>query len=142
MGETACFFYEIELLEDIQVPVGGITLTNALNVNVHGKNTAQHLLSAPPQVKRGSRIRFRQTIKLSLGQGLYTYSIGFSSISPKDYDLFTKRPYTYYHEKANVLFVLQQAGSFQIILPSITPDLPFHGTADLPGEAAITVVLP
>ncbi len=140
IGDTAYFYYEVELLEDIETPVGGITLTNTMNVNVHGKNTAQHLLSAPRQVKKGSLIRFRQTIQLSLGQGLYTYSIGFSSISAEDYNRFTERPYAYYHEKANVRFVYQQAGSFQIILRSKGPDLPFHGTADLPGEAAITLV--
>ena len=111
-----------------------------MNVNVHGKNTAQHLLSAPQRVKKGNRIRFRQTIRLSLGQGLYTYSIGFSSISADDYNRFAHRPYAYYHEKANVRFVYQQAGSFQIILRSKGPDLPFHGTADLPGDAAITIV--
>lgn len=140
MGETAYFYYEIELLEDIDVPVGGITLTNTMNVNVHGKNTAQHQLSAPPKVKSGSFIRFRQTIQLSLGQGLYSYSIGFSSIAAGDYALFAKRPYTHYHKQANVLFVLQQAGSFQVVLRSKGPDLPFHGTADLSGEAAITII--
>jgi lipopolysaccharide transport system ATP-binding protein len=140
LGDTAYFYYEVELLEDIETPVGGITLTNTMNINVHGKNTAQHLLSAPQQVKKGSLIRFRQTMRLSLGQGLYTYSIGFSSISAEDYNQFTERPYAYYHEKANVRFVYQQAGSFQIILRSKGSDLPFHGTADLPGEAAITIV--
>jgi lipopolysaccharide transport system ATP-binding protein len=140
MGETAYFFYEFELLKDIEVPVGGITITNTLNVNVHGKNTAQHQLQAPQKVKQGSRIRFRQTIQLSLAQGLYTYSIGFSTISPEDYDRFAQRPYAHYHQQANVLLIQQQAGSFQVILRSKGPDLPFHGAADLHGEAAMTVI--
>jgi lipopolysaccharide transport system ATP-binding protein len=138
-GETAHFFYEIELLEDIQTPVSGITLTNSLNINVHGKNTAQHLLTAPETVKKGSRIRFHQTFQLHLAQGQYTYSIGFSSISPDDYGRFPELPYAYYHEKANVLFIYQNAGSFQITLRSQPPDLPFHGTADLPGTASLTI---
>jgi ABC-type glutathione transport system ATPase component len=138
-GETAHFFYEIELLEDIQTPVSGITLTNSLNINVHGKNTAQHLLTAPETVKKGSRIRFHQTFQLHLAQGQYTYSIGFSSISPADYGRFPELPYAYYHEKANVLFIYQNAGSFQITLRSQPPDLPFHGTADLPGTASLTI---
>jgi lipopolysaccharide transport system ATP-binding protein len=140
MGETAYFYYEIELLEDIEVPVGGITLTNAMNVNVHGKNTAQHQLSAPKKVTKGSRIRFRQTIQLSLGQGLYSYSIGFSTIAFEDYARFVERPYAHYHKQAQVLFVYQQAGSVQVVLRANGPDLPFHGTADLSGEAAMTII--
>lgn len=140
MGETAYFFYEFELLKDIEVPVGGITITNTLNVNVHGKNTAQHQLQAPQKVRRGSRIRFRQTMQLSLAQGLYTYSIGFSTISPEAYEHFAQRPYAAYHQQADVLLVLQQAGSFQVVLRSKGPDLPFHGAADLHGEAAVSVI--
>ena len=55
MGETAHFFYEFETCEDIAVPIGGVTITNTLNVNVHGKNSAQYLLDAPSFVPARAR---------------------------------------------------------------------------------------
>ena len=37
-GETASFFYEFELLRDIEVPIGGLVIQNDKGVIVHGKN--------------------------------------------------------------------------------------------------------
>jgi lipopolysaccharide transport system ATP-binding protein len=140
MGEIAHFFYEFETYEDIAVPVGGITITNTLNVNVHGKNSAQYLLNAPSFVPAGSRIRFKQTFQLSLAPGQYTFSVGFSTISPINYANFRHIPYAKYNELATVLLIAQQAGSFQIRLRSSGSDLPYHGVADLPGYFHVQVV--
>jgi lipopolysaccharide transport system ATP-binding protein len=141
MGETAQFCYELELQEDIEVPIGGLVITNHHNINVHGKNSAQALLEAPQGVSSGQRIRFCQTVRLSLAPGQYTYSLGFSTLPAKDYAKLPHLPYSHFDRLAKVLLVVQQAGSFQIVLrrDPTTIDFPFHGTADL--EESFRMVL-
>ena len=63
MGETAVFYYEFEILQDILVPVGGVTIITSKNIPIHSKNSLQHMVTAPDGVSQGSRVRFRQTIK-------------------------------------------------------------------------------
>jgi lipopolysaccharide transport system ATP-binding protein len=142
MGDVANFYYEFEVLEDIDVPVGGVVITNAMNINVHGKNSAQDLLQAPAKVPQGAYVRFRQKIRLSLSPGQYTFSVGFSTISATDYTNFRFTPYAQFNEKAQVLLIAQQVGSFQIILRTTEQDLPFHGIADLPGSFQVMLVRP
>ena len=133
MGETAQFYYEFELLEDIEVPIGGLVITNHHNITMHGKNSAQALLPAPPSVSRNQRVRFCQTIQLSLAPGQYTYSLGFSTLPAEEYARLPHLSYAYFDQLAKVLLVVQQAGSFQVV-PARDPskmDLPFHGMTDL-----------
>ena len=140
MGDIANFYYEFEVLEDIDVPVGGVVITNVMNINVHGKNSAQYLLQAPPKVSKGTRVRFRQSIRLSLAPGQYTFSVGFSTIDAADYADFRFMPYAQYNEKARVLLIVQRASFFQIILRTTGQELPFHGIADLPESFKVTLV--
>lgn len=140
MGDIANFYYEFEVLADIDVPVGGVVITNVMNINVHGKNSAQYLLQAPPKVSKGTRVRFRQSIQLSLAPGQYTFSVGFSTIDEADYADLCFIPYLQYYEKARVLLIVQQVSSFQITLRTSGQELPFHGMADLPGSFKLALV--
>jgi hypothetical protein len=142
MGETAQFYYELELLEDIEVPIGGLVITNHHNITVHGKNSAQALLPAPPTVSRSQKIRFCQTIRLSLAPGQYTYSLGFSTLGADDYAKLPHLSYAHFDRLEKRLLVVQQAGSFQISLrrDPATIDLPFHGVADLEESFQIALV--
>jgi ABC-type polysaccharide/polyol phosphate transport system ATPase subunit len=140
MGDIANFYYEFEALEDIDVPVGGVVITNVMNINVHGKNSAQYLLQAPPKVSKGTRVRFCQSIQLSLAPGQYTFSVGFSTIDAADYANFRFMPYAQYNEEARVLLIVQRVSSFQIILRTTGQEFPFHGTADLPGSFKVALV--
>lgn len=142
MGETAQFFYELEVLEDIEVPIGGLVITNQHNITIHGKNSAQALLSAPPAVSRSQRVRFCQTIRLSLTPSQYTYSLGFSTLRAEDYAKLPHLSYAHFDQLAKVLLVVQQAGSFQVVLSRDTSkmDFPFHGMTDLEGSFQIELI--
>ena len=142
MGETAKFYYELELLEDIEVPVGGLVITNHHNITVHGKNSAQALLPAPPAVSRGQKVRFCQSIRLSLTPGQYTYSLGFSTLRAEDYARLPHLSYAHFDRLEKRLLVIQQAGSFQVALrrDPATIDFPFHGVADLEESFQIELV--
>jgi lipopolysaccharide transport system ATP-binding protein len=142
IGETMVVYAEFQLLADIDVPIVGVTLTNAMNINVHGKNSAQGLLDAPTTVQTGSTVRMRQAIKLDIGQGLYTFSVGFSTLPATAYAHFAHMAYAKYHQLAEVLTVVQNAGSLTVVLPAFPPDLPFHGIADLDNDFQIETMPP
>jgi len=135
-GEMAHFFYEFELLTDIETPVAGITLQNDKGVIVHGKNTLQFDTLVPAHVKKGTRIRFCHEIKLDIAWGEYTFEVGFASISQQSY----QNRYSYSHEQldSHVIRIchLPKGGYFSVI-PAIMlthTSLLHHGIADLPGN--------
>ena len=139
MGETAFFFSEFELLTDIGVPIGGVTLTDHLNVIVHGKNSAQAGFAGPSNLPAGSRVRVRQQIDLALAPGQYTFSVGFSTVSAGDYADFADRPYAHFHRLEDVLVLVERAGVLQVIPRKSGIDIPFHGQADLSGDFLMEV---
>ncbi len=49
-GQTASFFYEFQLLRDIETPVGGVEILNEKNTIVHGKNTLEYGSHVPASV--------------------------------------------------------------------------------------------
>ena len=69
------------ILQDIQVPIGGVVITNRMNINVHGKNSLQFRLPAPAEVRKGAKLRFRQRIELSIAAGEYTFAVGLAATS-------------------------------------------------------------
>ncbi|RME68790.1 MAG: ABC transporter ATP-binding protein [Verrucomicrobia bacterium] len=79
-GETAHFYFEYELLRDIETPVVGMLLFNDKGIIVHGKNSLEYGVSLPHAIKSGTTLRFRQTIKLDIQVGEYTIEVGIASI--------------------------------------------------------------
>ena len=84
-GQTASFFFEFELLKDIEVPIGGLEILNDRGTIVHGKNTLEYGVSVPSRVLKGSRLRFRQNIDLEIAIGEYTFTIGLATINFNNY---------------------------------------------------------
>jgi hypothetical protein len=141
VGQTAHFFSEFEVSKDIEVPISGVTLTNSLNVVVHGKNSAQVELEVPHKVPAGSRVRCHQQIELHLAPGQYTFSVGFSTVTGEAYELATQRPYAFFHHLEEILALVERAGVLQIVPRRSGLDIPFHGLTDLPGAFAMQVLL-
>lgn len=96
-GEEASFFYEFEVLRDIEVPIGGILISNSKNIHVHGKSTLEYGTDVPKLVPKGSKLRFRHDITLELDVDEYTFEAGFALIKGSDYE----RGFTYTHERIN-----------------------------------------
>ncbi len=141
-GETASFFYEVEVLQDIEVPIGGVELINEKGIIVHGKNSLQYELDLPPLVRKGTRLRFRQDITLDLIVGDYTFTFGFSTISKSDY----QRRSLYTHQDLDTktinINLMVNAGYFAIVFRrnGSPVQLPHHGIADLPGTCMFEVL--
>ena len=140
IGETANFYFEFELLQDIEVPIGGIVITNRMNINVHGKNSLQFQLPGPPGVRKGARVRFRQSIELSIAPDEYTFMIGLATISADDFARAIRMNYAQLAPKLHAVLRVRQAGKFLVTEKKQGISLPFHGYANLNGDCSLAII--
>jgi lipopolysaccharide transport system ATP-binding protein len=141
-GEIASFYWEIELLRDLEVPVGGLEFINQQSIIVFGKNSLQYDVEAPVNVRKGMRLRYRQDVKLDLMIGEYTFNLGFSTISKTDFEQRAAFAHADLDTKVIVVNIMVNAGYFAIVFRKHgTPvQLLHHGIANLPGNCSVGVV--
>ncbi len=140
IGETACFYYEFLVLKDTEIPVGGIVLTNKLNINIHGKNSLQYLVESPTTLDKDTLVRFRQRIQLSVAPGEYTFQVIFSTISKEDYDRAKDMDYMQLRTKLRTILRVRQAGRISVHMKSDGFRYPFYGYADLKGGCTLSIL--
>ncbi len=140
MGDIAYFYYEFELLKDIQVPIGGIEIQHKMNINIHGKNSLQHLIEMPPFIRKGARIRFRQTVELAVAPGEYTFMVGLATISASNYERVSELDYPELVSKIQEIVRVRQAGVILVQMRSRGQRLPFHGYTGLRGDCSVSVL--
>ena len=140
-GETARFYYEFELLKDIDVPIGGIVLQNDKGVIVHGKSTLEYGSEAPNSVRHGSRLLFQQDICLELGIGDYTFEIGLATVSPAVYERRHLRTWPELSSAIERICHLPGVGQLAVIfrMSAGPTQLMHHGVANLPGNCHLFV---
>lgn len=140
IGESADFFVEYLLLDDIDVPIGGVTIVNEKGVLVHGKNSMQYQTDAPDICRRGATLRFRQQIVLDITPGEYTFVVGLATIDGVAY----KNSEHMSHEDLSIsthrIVSVGQAGAFTVIFCKDGMALNHHGLVNLPGECEIAVI--
>ncbi len=143
-GQTAHFFYEFEVGEDIEVPIGGVEILNEKGIIVHGKHSLLYGSRSPSFVPGGGRVRFRQSITLEIFPGEYTFNVGFSTISRSDYAIKNELPYPDLAARITILNIVPNAGSFAVVHRTNAQTVPLlHlGIANLPGECQISTVMP
>ncbi|HXB55089.1 MAG TPA: ABC transporter ATP-binding protein [Vicinamibacteria bacterium] len=140
-GELALFFYEVEILRDIEAPIGGVVIQNSRGVIVHGKNTLQYDSMVPLAVPQGTRLRFRQEVTLDIFPDEYTFEIGIATISRRDYDLRAAYAHDDLYARVTRICVLPAVGRFGVALnaPSRPIQLRHHGVANLAGRCQVAV---
>ncbi len=140
-GERACFFYEYEILREIEVPIGGLMLHNDKGINIHGKNTLQHETEVPKSVTKGTRLRFRQEVVLDILIGEYTFDVGLATISRDDFE--NRASYSQRELNDKVMRVCHPStiGAFTVVLSrdGNPGQLLHHGLANLPGQCHLVV---
>ena len=143
-GQTASFFYEFLILRDIEVPVGGVLITNDRGVIVHGKHTIQIGTAVPTRVPAGSRLRFRQDIVLDLECLEYVFEVGLVTLGRVDYE----RRVSMTPEELEAAYIrvchLPRVGSFAMTFP-ITDgprQISHYGVANLRAQCVASVVPP
>ena len=130
IGETAYFYYEFRSLQNTDVPLGGIEITNNMNC-LYSKSSLHYLLDAPATLEKGNRIRFRQTIKLQLFVGEYTFIVGFATINKTDYDHALDMGSDLLHSKIIPILRISRIGKITIREKEQGLKLPFYGMVDL-----------
>ena len=143
-GQTASFFFEFKVHEDIEVPIGGVEILNEKGIIAHGKNSLLYGSRAPTNVPKGSRVRFRQDVRLDLAAGEYTFNIGFSTIRKGDYAKKSQLPHPELDARIKVLSILPKAGKFAVVyrLNGEPVQLLHFGIANLPGGCQVAVCPP
>jgi len=140
IGETAIFYYEFEILQDIFVPVGGVTIITSQNIPIHAKNSLQHRLKAPSAVSRGSRVRFRQTIKLDLTAGEYIFNVGLGTINAYYYEKIELISHAEMQGNYIKVVGISNTGTFNIIPQKEGQPHPFAGYVNLEGSCSLDVL--
>lgn len=141
MGQTALFFFEFTLDEDIQVPIGGVEIFNERHIVVHGKNSLQFEIPVPVTVQRGSRIRFCRRIVLDIAPGEYTFAFGFATCPGDVLASASAMSYRALSERIHVMCVASQVGSFMITTRQDGHALTHHGLCNLDGDMRCAIVL-
>ena len=141
-GQAASFFYEFELLRDIEAPIGGLEILNDKSVIVHGKNTLEYGSEVPARVGAGARLRLRQDISLELAVGEYTFTVGLAMMAKHDYERRGALAHADLHTKLVRLCHLPRVGVFAIAYRrhGQPVQLLHHGVANLRGSCEVTVV--
>jgi lipopolysaccharide transport system ATP-binding protein len=140
MGQTAVFFFEFVLDEDLDVPMAGVEIINERNVVVHGKNSLQHGALGPEAATRGARVRVRQSMTLSIAVGQYSFALGLATITAADAAIAAELSYQALLPRMRTVLVVANAGTFSVAGRRHGQVLPFHGLCDLEGDSRLVVL--
>lgn len=132
-GEDAYFYYEVELMKNMEVPILGILLYDGRNTIVFGKDTGQYNFDTPHNVSAGTRISILQQIRLDVAISDYSFEIGLNNMS---YPYYIKRNMLTQEEcdkSSERICVRSNAGFFSVIPRKIgdPTQIAFHGVAEL-----------
>jgi lipopolysaccharide transport system ATP-binding protein len=139
IGDLAVFHYEFEVDRPLGVPIGGVSLVNERNLIVHGRNTMQHALPVHEPVQAGTRLRFRQRIRLDVAPGRYTFLIGLATATADDYAHAADMSHAAMDARTTRVLSIANVASFSVTLRRDGLELPFHGLANLGGDAELAV---
>lgn len=140
MGSFMHVYYEFLTYEALDVPIGGMSIINSKNVIVHGKNSLQYRVDAPKAVPPGIRLRFRQSTRLDLAPGDYTFVIGLAMMGAADYQHVEHMHHGHVDELTTRVLSVGQVGAFSVTLHRQGLSLTHHGLCDLPGSSQLVML--
>jgi len=140
-GDVAVFYFEFQCNTDIEIPVGGVIICNNRNIIVHGRNTLECSTEAPSFVRNGSRVRFRQSVKLDIGPGDYTFNVGLSSLARTAAAHRGEIAHAQILQQLKRLCHVDRVGSFCVAsFPTyFSSERYHHGICNLSGDAEVYV---
>lgn len=143
-GDTGSFFYEFELLQDLEVPTGGLEMINEKGQIIHGKSTLEYGSNVPTWVRRGSRLRFKQEITFEIAIGEYTFNLGLGALSLTDYENRSQYLHTELDARLIRVCLLTSVGRFAVMfrMHGRPVQLLHHGMSNLPGQCRVTIENP
>lgn len=135
-GEECFFYYELEAITHIGVPLAGVLLRDDRGTVVHGKGLLEYDAECVKELKAGQIIRYCQRISLKLRPCEYTFELGFSTVNPIFFPNKGRRTYQDLANNVVVINIVPNAGVFSVRLRNDFhgSQLTHHGVADLPGS--------
>ena len=137
MGADALVFAEFELDQDVEVLSSGTEIVNERSIIVHGKNAIQTETATRGRIPRGTRVRMRHRIRLSVAPGTYTFNVGLATLPSTIHERVADLRYEELAAKIVPLVVLADAGTFTVVPRRSGQPLPWHGLCDLDGEITL-----
>lgn len=140
-GDTACFYYEVFVKKNIQLPLAGIVIRDQKNIIIHGKDNLQINMKLPDMVASGTILYCLQYLKMDIAVGEYTFETGFATISRNGYEHRSACNQEEVNAQMERLCVRPNVGTFAVHEKTMGDPmrLMFHGCADLPGTIKILV---
>lgn len=141
VGEVIIFYSEYEIVDNLEVPICGVTLFDRQGNVIHGKHSLHHKNTHLDEVLCKTILRVRISIKLDVAPGEYSYVLGLSSMDKYHYDndlLF--RHAELMHSMRRVLHV-SQIGTFFVRGNDNGVETPFNGLCNLDGDCKVETVL-
>jgi len=135
-GEVAFFYFELEAIANIGVPLAGVLLRDDRGTVVHGKGMLEYDIDCVKALKAGQVIRYCQKISLKLRPCEYSFEIGFSTINAKYYPNKGRKSHNDLQSEIIVINIVPNADVFSVNLRHTFDgaQLTHHGVADLPGS--------
>lgn len=140
-GDILVIKYEFECLENIDVPLGGVLITNNKGVIVHGKGTLEYGSDVPLSVYKGQIITFKQQIQLDIAIGEYTYEVALSDTTYDNFQLRSNITFEELRSRFTRICHVPFAGKFTVVYKDIwePTQVIHHGICNLMGSCVITV---
>lgn len=140
-GEKCFIYFEIDIKENIGLPLVGIVITNQQGIIVHGKDNLQMYVDIPNGVCEGKKIKCIYSFELNLQVGEYTFEVGCGTMSRDDYEERMYKSQEEVNGNMERLSNLINAGTITVTEKKIGTPMKnmFHGICDLPGNIELIV---
>lgn len=139
-GDTAVFYYEYLVLEDMDVPIFGIDIIDSKNNILHGKQSLHCGTMAPGPQAAGTILRCRQEIQLDIAPGMYTTVIGMAMLREDIYSLADEMSYPELCSHMERVISISKLLLLQVTSRKKGMEISFHGMVDLPGNCEIQTI--
>lgn len=139
-GQTAHFFYEFEILDEIGFPMLGLEFRDGTGRVIHGKSSIQFALPTHAPARPGMFLRCHLAIDLQVKTGEYSFSVGLASTDEASYLGYLEGPLSHV-EFSNLVEQHCRAMDVSSFVVEFAPrgKLLHHGEANLPGQCHVLV---
>ncbi len=140
MGENANFYYEYEVIKDMDTPIFGVDIIDSRNNIIHGKQSLHCGMQSVGSVTRGTILRCKQKVCLDIAPDTYTTVVGMSMISDEYYQMADLISYAELTSKMERVISISKAIMLNVIPRKNGLPITFHGLCNLPGECEIETI--
>lgn len=130
-NDFAVFYFEVNVLHDIEQLVASLTFTSRDNLAYYCMNTLMVDAGLPVRLRAGSRLRFEWRTTLAITRGDYVVSIGFAEYPEWTTARIEKLSPEDFTASSSPILTALNISTFSITPPSRGIKVPFLGLVDL-----------